>query len=130
VFTDKGGLVVSAADLLGSSTPPESLTHSASDNGVIVRLWDCEIAGNYSVEVVNNVTIEHFDFEAFGARSDLVPPSNDLAGTDNHVLIQLRGTTAAVDVVEHDSVSSDGLLTDPNGNEVTIVRIPTRKPHQ
>ena len=120
LFTDKGGLVVSAADLLGPSTPP--LTYSASDNAVIVRLWDCEIAGNHSVEVVNNVTVEHFDFEAFGARSDLVPPSNDLAGTDNHVLIQLRGTTAAVDVVEHDSVPED-----PNGtNTVTVVRIPMR----
>jgi hypothetical protein len=120
LFTDKGGLVVSAAELLGSSTLPR--VYSASDNAVIVRLWDCQIAGNYSVEVVNNVTVEHFDFEAFGARSDLVPPSNDLAGTDNHVLIQLRGTTAAVDVVEHDSVPDD-----PNGtNTVTVVRIPGR----
>jgi hypothetical protein len=124
LFTDKGGLVVPAAELLGLSTLP--LVYSASDNAVIVRLWDCVIAGNYSAEVVNDVTVEHFDFDAFGARSDLVPPSNDLAGTDNHVLIQLRGTTAAVDVVEHDSVPEDPNRT----NSVTVVRIPTHKPDQ
>ena len=116
LLPDKGGLVVSAADLLGTLPP----MHSASDNTVNVRLWDCVIAGNYSVEVVNNVAVEHFDFEAFGARSELAPPSDDLAGTDNHVLIQLRGTTAEVDVVEHDSVPED-----PKGtNTVTVVRIP------
>jgi hypothetical protein len=124
LFTDKGGLVVAAGDLLGTSTSP--LTYAASDNSVSVRLWDCEIAGNYSVEVVNNVSVEHFDFEAFGARSDLAPPSDDLAGTDNHVLIQLRGTTAAVDVVEHDSLPQDPSRT----NTVTVVRISNGKPDQ
>jgi hypothetical protein len=124
MFTDKGGLFVSAGELLGTSAPPPE--YFASGNAVIVRLWDCDISGNHDVEVVGGVTIEHFDLQAFGARSDVVPSSDDLAGTDNHVLIQLRGMTAAVDVVEDDSDPDD-----PNGTDtVTVVRIPTKQPDQ
>jgi hypothetical protein len=123
LFTDKGGVVVTGGELLGASSPPYQ--YSASGNAVIVRLWDCEIAGNYSVEMVDGVPIEHFDFEAFGARSDVMPRSDVPAGTDNHALIQLRGTTAEVDVVAHDSEPPD-----PSGTDtVTVVRIP-RTPHQ
>jgi hypothetical protein len=121
LFSDKGGVVVTGGELLGASSP--SYQYSASGNAVIVRLWDCEIAGNYSVEMRDGVPIEHFDFEAFGARSDVMPSSDVPAGTDNHALIQLRGTTAAVDVVEHDSVPED-----PNGtNTVNVVTI-SKKP--
>ncbi len=124
IFTDKGGVLVTGGELLGTSSTPYQ--YSASGNAVIVRLSDCEIAGNYSVEVVDDVTIEHFDFEAFGARSDVVPSSTVPAGTDNHALIQLRGTTAGLDVVAHDSQPPD-----PDGtNKVTVVRIPESTPDQ
>jgi hypothetical protein len=123
LFSDKGGVVVAGGELLGASSLPYQ--YSASGNAVIVRLWDCEIAGNSSVEMVDGVPIEHFDFEAFGARSDVMPRSDVPAGTDNHALIQLRGTTAGVDVVEHDSVPKD-----PNGtNTVNVVTI-AKKPHR
>ena len=117
MFADKGGLFVSAGEILG--TPP--LTYSASGNAVIVRLWDCDISGNHDAEVVGGKIIEHFDLEAFGARSDVVPPSDDLAGTDNHVLIQLHKMTA-VDVVEHDSAPDNANRT----NTVTVLRIPRK----
>ena len=115
MFADKGGLFVSAGEILGMPPP----MHSASGNAVIVRLWDCDISGNHSVEVVGGKIIEHFDFLAFGARSDLVPPSDDLAGTDNHVLIQLHKMTT-VDVVEDDSAPDDA-----NGT-TTVVHIPRK----
>jgi len=117
MFADKGGLFVSAGEILG--TPP--LTYSASGNAVIVRLWDCDISGNHDVEVVGGKIIEHFDLEAFGARSDVVPPSDELAGIDNRVLIQLH-KMPAVDVVEHDSAPDDPNRT----NTVTVVRTPRK----
>jgi hypothetical protein len=111
LFTDTGGVVVIGAELLSTGAPD-----STSGNTAIVRLWDCQIAGNH-LEGRND-----FEFQAFGARSELDPPA--LAGTNNHALIQLRGSSALVEVVAVDSEPPD-----PSGtNTVTVVRIPQNRP--
>jgi hypothetical protein len=125
LFTDRGGLVVTGGELLGTATLPYQ--YSANGNAVFVQLWDCEIAGNYSVDVVNGVPTEHFDFEAFGARSDVVPSSAVPAGTDDHALIQMRGTP--VDVVTHDSQPPDPSGTDWVKVQVFTISQPN-VPHQ
>ena len=106
LFTDNGGVVVIGAALLSTGEPD-----STSGNTAIVRLWDCQIAGNHLEGR------EDFEFQAFGARSELDPPA--LAGTNNHALVQLRGISALVEVVAVDSEPPD-----PSGsNTVTVVRI-------
>jgi hypothetical protein len=95
------GVLVEGAVVLSTGA-----ANTASNDTVIVRLQDVEIAGNL------------YQVVAFGAVSLLDPPAP--AGTNDHALIQLRGTTAAVDVVAVDSVPDD-----PTGtNKVTVVRIP------
>lgn len=96
------GLAVAGAELLATAT-----ANTASNNTAIVRLSDAIFAGNL-----------YFDVLAFGARSFLDPPAP--AGTNDHSLIQLRGSSAGVAVVALDSQPPD-----PTGtNTVTVVRIP------
>jgi hypothetical protein len=121
-FSDRGGVLVLGAEVL-----PSGAAKTTSGNTVIVRFWDVIIADNVTTGPTGN---QGKEFLAFGARSDLaVPagadPTDYLAGTDNHALIQLRGLTALIEAEGTDSEPQD-----PNGtNTVTIVRIPNT-PHQ
>ena len=105
---DSGGLVVVGAEV-GAGTPP----YSTSGNTVNVSLWDCQVAGNHLDGRVDS------NFEAFGARSQ-VAVSDALTVTNNHALVQLRGSTAAVDIIAIDRAPADLDVT----NSVTVVRIP------
>jgi hypothetical protein len=112
MFTDTGGILVLGAEVLPSGAP-----ESTSFNTAIVRLWDCQIAGNHLKGRGD------FEFKAFGARSEA--PAG-LAGTDNHVLVQLRGISALVDDVAVDSQPPELAGT----NTVTVVRIPSPRGHE
>ena len=99
-FIDFGGVVVAGGDALARA-------NSTSSNTVMVKLWGCRVA--------ENVIGAGIDFQAFGARSD--DPSG-IAGTDNHVTIELHGVSKQIDVVAVDSSPED-----PSGtNTVTVLR--------
>ena len=108
-FTDKGGITVS-----GGSVIPNGLPGTTNGNTAILRLRDVEFA--------DNISSGGTDIKAIGAlceacKADADPP--ELAGTDNHVLVQLRGLSASAEVVTIDSEPPD-----PDGtNTVTVVRI-------
>jgi hypothetical protein len=116
MFADLGGIVVDAAIVLSTGAP-----NSTSSNTAIVRLWDAIVADNVTIDTDGNES--GADFAAFGARClaaacEADPPA--LPGTDNHVLIQLRGLSALLEIGGND-----------NGiNTVTVVRIPEKKPGQ
>jgi hypothetical protein len=96
-FTEFAGLLVVGGHSLSSYT--------TSDNSVTVRLWGCKVFGNQNV-----------DFEAFGAWSEGGLPG--IAGTNNHVTIELHGVSKQIDVVATPSVP-----VDPTGsNTVTVIR--------
>ena len=95
-FSHWGGLLVEG----GSAVSGAGNTNS---NNVTVRLWGCEVAGNLNI-----------DFQAFGGHSG----ATGIAGTDNHVSIELHGVSKRIDVVSVDSSPED-----PSGsNSVTVLR--------
>jgi hypothetical protein len=97
-FSHWGGLLVEG----GSAVSGAGNTNS---NNVTVRLWGCKVGGNLNI-----------DFQAFGAHSG--PTVSGIAGTDNHVSIELHGVSKRIDVVSVDSSPED-----PSGsNSVTVLR--------
>jgi hypothetical protein len=97
-LTQWGGLLVEGGTALGRAG-------STNGNTATVRLWGCKVAGNLNM-----------DFQAFGAHSG--PTVSDIAGTDNHVIIELHGVSKLIDVVAVDSSPSD-----PSGsNTATVIR--------
>jgi hypothetical protein len=114
LFTDLGGIVVDGAVAL--STGAEN---STSFNTAIVRLSDVIIANNVTTDTDGNAV--GADFLAFGARCEGAPCTADPpAVAENHVLVQLRGLSASIDIE----------ATDNGTNTVTVVRIPERQPEQ
>jgi hypothetical protein len=114
-FTDMGGLLAIGGDVVLTGAPG-----SSSRNTVVIRLWDVIFADN-----------EGNDFQAFGARCLQLSADGEetvceeLAGMDNHALIQLHGLNASLDVIAIDSEPPD-----PNGtNTVKVVRIPNTPHH-
>jgi hypothetical protein len=98
IFTEFGGLLVVGGHALTS-------VNTTSDNVVTVRLWGTKVAGNQNV-----------DFEAFGAWSEAGLPG--IAGTNNHVTIELHGVSKQIDV---EAIASQP--ADPTGtNSVTVIR--------
>jgi hypothetical protein len=111
-FTDSGGLLVVAGDVVNMGSP-----NSVSGNTVTVRLWGSKIAGN-----------QHLDLFAFGARCTVSicgdgsslsnPPKR--AATNNHAVVELHGVSKFVEVVAVDSEPPD-----PDGtSSVTVIRRP------
>jgi hypothetical protein len=97
-FSEFGGLLVVGGHALTS-------INTTSDNTVTVRLWGSKVAGNQNV-----------DFEAFGAWSEAGLPG--IAGTNNHVTIELHGVSKQIDV---QAIASEPV--DPTGsNTVTVIR--------
>jgi hypothetical protein len=95
--TEPAGIVVVGA----RSAVQPNLT---SDNTVFVALWGSKVSGNLGV-----------NFEAIGARKD-APPG--IAGTNNHVTIELHGVSKQIDVLATASQPMD-----PTGtNTVTVIR--------
>jgi hypothetical protein len=96
---DQGGIRVFG----GSSTMQ---TNVASGNTVSVALWGSKVSGNLPV-----------DFEAFGAVLWKQPPPG-IAGTNNHVTIELHGVSKQIDLLPTAS-----LPVEPTGtNTVTVIR--------
>ncbi len=97
-FTHWGGLLVEGGRTLNGAG-------NTNRNTVTVRLWGCKVAGNLNV-----------DFQAFGAHAG--PSVPGIAGTDNHVTIELYGVSKQIEVVAADSSPED-----PSGNNtVTVLR--------
>ncbi len=97
-FTEFGGLLVVGGHALAS-------VNTTSDNSVMLRLWGCKVSGNQGV-----------DFQAFGAWSGAVPPG--IAGTNNHVTIELHGVSKQIDVE-----ATPSQPVDPTGsNTVMVIR--------
>ncbi len=97
-FTEFAGLLVAGGHALTS-------VNTTSDNNLTVRLWGSKVSGNQNV-----------DFEAFGAWSEAGLPG--IAGTNNHVTIELHGVSKQIDVVATPSAP-----VDPTGsNTVTVIR--------
>jgi hypothetical protein len=95
---DPGGIRVAG----GRST---TLANATSDNTVSVSLSGSKVSDNQGV-----------DFEAFGAHSG--PTVSGIAGTYNHVTIELDGVSKQIDVGAADSSPED-----PSGtNKVTVLR--------
>ena len=93
-----GGLLVEGGTALGRAG-------SANGNTATARLWGCKVEGNLNM-----------DFQAFGAHAG--PSLSDIAGTGNHVIIELHGVSKLIDVVAVDSSP-----TDPSGsNTATVIR--------
>ena len=87
------------------------LTNVVSDNTVSVSLTGSKVFGNE--DVLGNVV----NFEAFGAIHTAL---TGIAGTNNHVMITLRGVSRTIDVIAADSVP-----VDPSGsNTVTVLPSP------
>ena len=105
---DRGG--ISAA---GGQVVLQGPANSANGNTVVVRLWDAIVTGNHPND----------DVRAFGARCagpvclSAEPP---VAGTQNHALIHLRGTSRSVEVLAVDSEPPDAGGT----NTVNVIHIP------
>ena len=97
-FTHWGGLLVEGGTSLRTAG-------STSRNTATVRLWGCKVAGNLNI-----------DFLAVGAHAG--PTASGIAGTENHVTIELHGVSKRIDVVTVDSSPED-----PSGsNTVTVIR--------
>ncbi len=97
-FSHWGGLLVEGGKAVSGAG-------NTNSNNVTVRLWGCKVAGNLNI-----------DFQAFGAHSG--PTVSGIAGTDNHVSIELRGVSKRIDVVSVDSSPED-----PSGsNTATVIR--------
>jgi len=75
-----------------------------SDNTVLVALWGSKVSGNLGV-----------NFDAAGARKD-APPG--VAGTNNHVTIELHGVSKQIDVQATASQPVEAAGT----NAVTVIR--------
>ena len=86
-FSHWGGLLVEGGTALGRAG-------STNRNTVTVRLLRCKIARNLNI-----------DFQAFGAHAG--PTASGIAGTDNHVRIELHGVSRQIDVVAVDSSPED-----------------------
>jgi len=71
---------------------------------VVVGLWGAKVSGNVGV-----------NFEATGARKD-APPG--VAGTNNHVTIELHGVSKQIDVQATASQPLEAAST----NTVTVIR--------
>jgi hypothetical protein len=97
-FTEFGGLLIVGGHALTS-------INTTSDNSVTVRLWGSKVAGNQNVDV-----------EAFGAWSEAGLPG--IAGTNNHVTIELEGVSKHIDVLATASVPLDPTST----NTVSVIR--------
>jgi hypothetical protein len=97
-FMDFGGLLVVGGHALAS-------VNTASDNTVTVRLWGSAVFAN-----------QNADFEAFGAWSEAGLAG--IAGTNNHVTIELDGVSKHIDVLARASQPPDPLGT----NTVTVIR--------
>lgn len=81
-----------------------TIPNAASDNTVSVALWGSKVSDNQGV-----------NFEAYGARME--PPSA-VAGTNNHVTIELHGVSKQIDVL-----AAASQPVDPTGtNTVTVIR--------
>ena len=97
-FTHWGGLLVEGGSAVSGAG-------NTNGNTVTVSLWGCKVAGNLNI-----------DFQAFGAHAG--PTVSGIAGTDNHVTIELHGVSKLIDVVSVDSSPGD-----PSGsNSVTVLR--------
>lgn len=95
--TEAAGIIVVGA----RSAVQPNLT---SDNTVSVALWGSKVSGNLGV-----------NFEAIGARKD-TPPG--IAGTNNHVTVELHGVSKQIDVL-----ATASQPVDPTGtNTVTVIR--------
>jgi len=107
-FTDFGGLLVVGGDVIAAA-----FANTTSSNTVTVRL--------FGSKVDENQTPPGIDFQAFGAHfADL----SALAGTDNHVTIELHGVSAQVDPVVVGSFPDN--LPGSDTNTVTIFRSPSK----
>jgi hypothetical protein len=105
---DRGGIMAA-----GGHVVVQGEANTANGNTVVVRLWDAKVAENQPND----------DFRAFGARCTsavCLAAETPRAGTQNHALIQLRGTSNSVEVLAIDSEPPDADST----NTVTVVRIP------
>lgn len=71
---------------------------------MVVALWGSKVSGNLGV-----------NFEASGARKD-APPG--VAGTNNHVTIELHGVSKQIDVLATASLPFEAAGT----NTVTVIR--------
>jgi hypothetical protein len=104
-FRQWGGLLVEGGTALGRAG-------STNGNTATVRLWGCKVAGNLNPFEPSTAV----DFQAFGAHSG--PTVSGIAGSDNHVIIELHGVSKLIDVVAVDSSPSD-----PSGsNTATVIR--------
>jgi len=95
-FTHWGGLLVEGGTAVSGAG-------NTSGNTVTVSLWGCKVAGNLNI-----------DFQAFGAHAG--PTVSGIAGTDNHVTIELHGVSKQIDVVAANSSPEE-----PSGNNTVIV---------
>jgi len=95
--TEPAGIVVVGA----RSAVQANLT---SDNTVFVGLWGSKVSGNLGV-----------NFEAIGALKDAAPA---VAGTNNHVTIELHGVSKQIDVQATASQPLEAAST----NTVTVIR--------
>jgi len=95
--TEPAGIVVVGA----RSAVQANLT---SDNTVFVGLWGSKVSGNLGV-----------NFEAIGALKDAAP---GVAGTNNHVTIELHGVSKQIDVQATASLPVEAAGT----NTVTVIR--------
>jgi hypothetical protein len=77
-----------------------------------VRLWGCKVAGNLNPFEPSMAV----DFQAFGAHAG--PTVSGIAGSDNHVIIELHGVSKLIDVVAVDSSLAD--LSGSNTAEVSL----------
>jgi len=102
-----GGVLV-----VGGDAFLPTLANTSSSNTVTVRLWGSKVAGNQTDSGV--------DFQAFGAR---FVDSSALAGTDNHVTIELHGVSAQVDPVDVGSFPDN--LPGSDTNTVTVFGSPS-----
>jgi len=78
--------------------------NATSDNTVFVALWGSKVSGNLGV-----------DFQAIGANQN---PRSGLAGTNNHVTIELHGVSKQIDVQATASLPAEAAGT----NTVTVIR--------
>ena len=104
----RGGIVAAGGHLV-----QQGQADTANGNTVIVRLWDAIVANHQPND----------DFTAFGALCESAPclaAQTPRAGTNNHVLIQLRGSSSTIDVVAADSEPPEAEGT----NTVNVIRIP------
>jgi len=78
--------------------------NATSGNTVLVALWGSKVSGNLGV-----------NFQAIGANQN---PRSGLAGTNNHVTIELHGVSKQIDVQAAASLPAEAAGT----NTVTVIR--------